>query len=175
MQDPLSDQPLRFRLKDLMLVTGILGYLCGLISFGVTGLGWRVIVHLGKGIGMLGPEITAAWPFAFFGSLAMLVVVSLSENSGRSPKLFLLLNLAVVLVSCCFPLITLDHGINISGMSLAASFAIGAIPLSVAWLVHRWILEFPLTPVVSRTFYTLMFLDLMAIGSVLGMCVFASY
>ncbi|RCS52924.1 hypothetical protein DTL42_08885 [Bremerella cremea] len=175
MDESRSDQPLRFGLKDLMLATGVFGYFCGLVSLGVSGLGRRVLDYLAQGIGSLGPEIIAVWPFAFFGSLAMLCMVDFTDNPARRPKLFLLLNLAVVLAACCFPLNVLILGWNISFLPLTSSFALGAFPLSIAWLVHRWALGMPQTPDVTWTFCLLMFLDLAAAGSGIGLCAFLDF
>ncbi|PQO27085.1 hypothetical protein [Blastopirellula marina] len=170
MDESRSDQPFRFDLKDLLLATGILGYLCGLVSLGVSGIGWGSIRHLAIVFEMAAPAFFA-WPFVFFGSLAMLLVIPLSDNPNRRPKLFLLLNLAVVLAACCLPLIHFFWGWIVPFESLTVCFGLGAFPLSIAWLVHRWALEMPLSPAVSRTFYLLMFLDLAATVSGIGLCV----
>ena len=153
-----------------MLVTGVFGYFCGLVSLGISGIGWGMVRPLARTLGAIGPEVIFAWPFAFFASLALLCVVPLSDNPARRPKLFLLLNLAVVLAVCCLPLIDFFLGWDFPFRSLTGSFALGTFPLSIAWLVHRWAFEMPLTTPVLRTFCLLMFLDLAAAGSGIGLC-----
>ncbi|RCS52922.1 hypothetical protein DTL42_08875 [Bremerella cremea] len=48
MDESRSDQRLRFRIGDLFFVTGLVSYLCGLIAYGASDAGVRLVEFLEK-------------------------------------------------------------------------------------------------------------------------------
>ena len=165
-----SDQPFRFGLKDLVLMTGIFGYLCGLVSLGVSAPGSVLLSHLVGWFGQLGILAIFLWPIVLFGSLAWSIEVSFVGDDWTKPKAFLLTNVVVLFLANILPLGFRLWAIGDETLSLAVTLSVGSIPLTLAWLVHRALYDLPvLVPQVLRWLNGLLLLELLSIAAIVGL------
>ncbi|RCS52923.1 hypothetical protein DTL42_08880 [Bremerella cremea] len=170
MAPPNSDPILRFGLKDLLLVTGIFGYFCGLVSLGVSTSGSVLLSLLVGWFGQLGILAIFVWPFVLFGSLAWSIEVLFFGDDWTRPKAFLLTNVVVVLFANILPLGFRMWAIGDVTLSLAATLSVGSLPLTLAWLVHRASRDMPvLVPQVLRWLNGLLLLELLSTAAIAGL------
>ncbi len=153
-----------------MLATGIFGYLCGLVTLGVSASGSVLLGHLVGWFGQLGVLAIFLWPFVLFGSLAWSIEVWFFGDDWTQPRAFLRTNVVVVFFANIMPLGFRMWPIGDVTLSLAAALSVGSIPLTIAWLIHRAMLDMPvLVPQVLRWLNGLLLLELLSTAAIAGL------
>lgn len=156
-ETPIPERTIRFGVGDLLLVIGVTGYLCGLVTLGRSQQGivlLRTLSELQLHLGLFSIAMTFIALLLFLlGPLWFAVLVI---SPALQPKLFPFANALTLIVACVLPFVDL----TVAGTAQMAILGLGAVPLAVAWCTQRWMLSLPLDRSVKFWFWSLVVADL---------------